>query len=433
MRSQQTPQCSMSAAQPNQSSRHTSGPAYFCRVGFAHQAITHDGGQSPPYWVVLLIASCLSNSTRLASAADILPAAPTHAVLHLANDGFVTGELQENAVGSAIRWQSPAFTAPFDFALNGVSAVHFPAPAKLPRPTGEWCFELDQGTVLFGTLIDWSGDALEIDASRIGRVRVKSSSVRRFFRSRDSGDVIYLGPSGLAGWQLSPASKAWREDFGHLATDQEGFAQGNFGIPPRAAIEFEISWKKKPDFVLALAVGDDEKSLKEAFRFEVWFDELVIQRDLDKLNLADPAEVQSIGAGPRTRPSAGLSRPESRPLPGLFGQRQQIGGDQIGPAAAADLWRGAARKRARRHPPRAVADRALDRRSAARSQSRPTSPASRRRFHRIRADFPVRRRVGRIRAACGVGRNPNSRGPRRQRFSVVPEGSPVAGRSRRIP
>jgi thiol-disulfide isomerase/thioredoxin len=248
--------------------------------------------------ILLLLATsgvCLRNGAR---AADAPAAAPARAVLHLANDGFVTGDLRENAQGSAIRWQSSAFTTPFEFALNGISAVHFPAPEKLPRPTGDWCFELDQGTVLFGSLVAWNNDDLEIDASRIGRVHIKPSSVRRFFRSRDSGDVVYLGPSGLSGWQLSPASKAWREDFGHLATDQEGFAHGNFGLPPRAAIEFEISWKKKPDFVLALAVGDDEKSRAEAFRFEVWFDNLVIQRDLSTENLADPESVQTISSGP---------------------------------------------------------------------------------------------------------------------------------------
>jgi thiol-disulfide isomerase/thioredoxin len=150
--------------------------------------------------------------------------------------------------------------------------------------------------VLFGSIVGWSRDELEIDASRIGRVRIKPSSVRRFYRSRDNGDVVYLGPSGLSGWQLSPASKAWREDFGHLATDQEGFAVGNFGLPDRAAVEFEISWKKKPDFVLALAVGDDEKSLKQAFRFEVWGNDLVVQRELE--NEADPAEIQTIASGP---------------------------------------------------------------------------------------------------------------------------------------
>ena len=265
-------------------------------MGSARQVRTLISGLIPTCRILLLLALLFFDFPLGTRAAD--DTAPARAVLHLANNGFVTGELQENGAGAALRWQSPAFTAPFNFALNEISAVHFPAPGKLPKPIGDWCFELEQGTVLFGSLIAWNGDELEIDASRIGRVRIKSSSVRRFYRSRDNGDVIYLGPSGMAGWQLAPSPKTWREDFGHLATEAEGFAQGNFGLPARAAIEFEISWKKKPDFIFALAVGDDEKSVKEAFRFEVWFDELVIQRDLDAEKLAEPAEVQAIGSGP---------------------------------------------------------------------------------------------------------------------------------------
>ncbi|MBI3864695.1 MAG: hypothetical protein HY290_22690, partial [Planctomycetia bacterium] len=150
----------------------------------------------------VLFVICLLQSSA-ASAAD----APTSsgAVLHLANDGFVAGELRENPAGSAIRWQSPAFAAPFEFPLGSVSAVHFPAPAKLPRPDAEWCFELEQGVVLFGSLVSWNSGELVVDAARIGRIHVRESSVHRFYRSRDSGDVVFLGPSGLAGWEISPA------------------------------------------------------------------------------------------------------------------------------------------------------------------------------------------------------------------------------------
>jgi thiol-disulfide isomerase/thioredoxin len=238
----------------------------------------------------------LATQHGTARAADAAASAPSRAVLNLKNDGIVTGQLQDHSSGAALRWQSPAFTSPFEFQLGSVSAVHFPAPDKLPAPTGEWCFELDQGTVLFGSLVGWASDKLEIDATRVGRVQVKPASIRRFYRVRDNGDVVYHGPSGLAGWQLTNP-KAWREDFGHLAADQESSAEARIEIPDRAAIEFEISWKKKPDFVFALASGNgDEKQLKEAFRFEVWANDLVIQRELE--NEADPAEIQKLTAGP---------------------------------------------------------------------------------------------------------------------------------------
>ena len=60
-------------------------------------------------------------------------------------------------------------------------------------------------------------------------------------------------------------------------------------------LEFEISWKNKPDFVLALGVGDDEKSIQRAFRFEVWERDLIVQRETEQE--ADVASVGEISQG----------------------------------------------------------------------------------------------------------------------------------------
>ena len=54
--------------------------------------------------------------------------------------------------------------------------------------------------------------------------------------------------------QLQPG---WRDEAGQLLTEREGASiHGDFGIPARANIEFEVSWKKKPDFVFALGTSD---------------------------------------------------------------------------------------------------------------------------------------------------------------------------------
>ena len=59
-------------------------------------------------------------------------------------------------------------------------------------------------------------------------------------------------------------------------TDRDGASiQGDFGIPDRASIEFELSWRSKADFVFALGVDDTENSVKRAFRFEAWAGDLI--------------------------------------------------------------------------------------------------------------------------------------------------------------
>jgi peroxiredoxin len=235
---------------------------------------------------------CVSLAVSLARGAEPSPpAAP--AVLHLTNGGYASGELKNSGGPSRLGWQSPLFTAPFDFDVNLVSAVHFPLPEQLPSAVGEYRFELSQGDVLFGSLASWNGETVELDVPKIGRVTARASDLARLSRWRDSAGLVYLGPNGMAGWRAPAADSGWREEFGHLATSQD-FAslRSRFDLPARAIVEFEISWKKRPAFVLALGAGDDEKQFQQAWRFEVWDGELTIHRETDSAN--DLATLQKV-------------------------------------------------------------------------------------------------------------------------------------------
>ena len=247
--------------------------------------------------------------------------------------------------------------------MDRLNAVHWPPPATPPQPEGEFCFELAGGDVVFGALLALDDKSAEIDVPRIGRTRFQRSAIHRIYRWKGSADLIYLGPNGLTGWQETlparpaastpvqfaangqpitreeppPPQKGWREESGQLVTDQEGASiQGDFGIPDRAAIEFEISWKSKPDFVLALGVNvKDSATIKRAFRFEAWGGDLVVQRELEAE--ADLAVVQELrpGAG-RAHLQVYLDQSAGRLL--VFSQSgKQLASLKVGGAGAAPL------------------------------------------------------------------------------------------------
>src|SRR5579871_3709665 len=226
-----------------------------------------------PPSAILAALAWLACSGSVAVAADPAPGP----VLHLSDGGFVAGTLKDSDGPKALRWQSPAFAGPFEFALDTIASVNFPLAATPPRPSGDFCFELAGGDVLFGSLLDLDDKAATIEAPRLGRVRVARANLHRISGWRGSNDLIYFGPNGLSGWR-EPASKkgGWREDGGQLVSDADGATLwGDLALPARANLEFEISWTKKPDFVLALGVQDSGPSIKGAFRFEVWGDDLV--------------------------------------------------------------------------------------------------------------------------------------------------------------
>jgi thiol-disulfide isomerase/thioredoxin len=242
-------------------------------------------------WPLLLVVP--SAAAEQATAAVV----PPRAVLHLYGGGFAPGELAPCSQPDILRWQASAFVSPFDFSLTAIAAVHFPIPGELPSPQGDYCFELAGGDVLFGSLSALDLKQAELEVPRLGKLHVHRSSINRMYRWKSSGDLIYLGPNGLVGWRESSAKKGWREEQGQPWTDQEGAAiRGDFRIPARSTLEFEISWKNKPDFVLALGVGDDDKSIARAFRFEVWEKDLIIQRETEQE--ADVASVGEIAQGP---------------------------------------------------------------------------------------------------------------------------------------
>lgn len=220
------------------------------------------------------------------------------AVLHLANGGFVPGELKSSEQPSIVRWQSPRFMSPFEFSIAGVSAVQYAVSSKLPKPTGEYCLELAAGDVLFGELLALTDEAAEVEVARLGRLHVKRDRIRRLYRWASGADLIYLGPNGLSEWKETATTKLWREEGGQPLTDQEGAnIRGDFHIPAQAIIEFELAWKTKPDFVFALGVNDsdDETIYKRAFRFEVWDNELVVRCELGRE--ADVDSVQEVSGG----------------------------------------------------------------------------------------------------------------------------------------
>jgi peroxiredoxin len=224
------------------------------------------------------------------------PVAPTNVpVLFLTNGGFAPGMLRDSAQPSTLSWQATPFVSPFTFELGAINALHYPAPAEQVKPSGEYCIELAGGDVLYGTLADLNDKEADLDLPRLGRLRVERGLVRRISRWK-SADVIYNGPNGLLGWKEPASSKGWREESGQPFSDVDATSiLGDFGLPALASVEVELSWKNKPDFLLALGVDDPEKSIKQAFRFEVWDKDLVAFRETERES--DVTSLREIGAG----------------------------------------------------------------------------------------------------------------------------------------
>ena len=223
------------------------------------------------------------------------PEADSAGVLRLGNGGFVAGEPLESRDPKLLRWKSPAFSAPLEFDASAVETIDRPLPKVIPSPVGEFRFELAGGDQLFGTLVGLDDKNAELDITGLGRLSVDRAHLRRIARRSGRDDVVFAGPRGLDAWKQTATDPPWRDDAGQIVTDVPGAElRGEIGLPDRAAVEIELSWKTKADFVIALGSDEDSKNLAKAFRFEVWDGDLVVERENNEK--ADLALLRPLGA-----------------------------------------------------------------------------------------------------------------------------------------
>jgi thiol-disulfide isomerase/thioredoxin len=244
-----------------------------------------------------------------------------------------------------VRWLSPAFARPLEIPLGAVTAVRFTSPGPPAGPQGEFCFELAGDDAVSGDLRAVTSDAIELESPRLGRVKLARDRIRRVYRSGGAA-VVYAGPNGLGGWKAAAGSPAWRDEAGQPATEGRGASLfADVGLPEAALVEAELSWKGRPDFVLALGVAENDAA-DQGIHFEVWGGDLVAVAE--SARDADLAVVQALSAGegrvrlrayldqtgrrftvlsPGGRPLAELAVPGKKALPRTGVRLTNNGGD----------------------------------------------------------------------------------------------------------
>jgi hypothetical protein len=221
------------------------------------------GSRLAPLWLALAVVGI---------AAPCFAPAAEPAVLDLPGGGTLPGTLLPAAAAadgprSTLVWQSPLFAAPFEFHLDEISGVRFVA-APQPAVAAPFRCQLRGGDVIDGALES-------IDATRVVMVPggkaepvVIERGIVQSISRRGAGVVgTYVGPAGLAGWQQTPDA-SWTEEAGRIAATRRGSAVSrDVGAPSRARYDIVVSWRRAPEFRIAVAAADAPRD--DAYRLEV--------------------------------------------------------------------------------------------------------------------------------------------------------------------
>ena len=219
---------------------------------------------------------------------------PAVSMLYLNDGDYFSGSVRDCSTANALRWQALGATQPFEFTADSIRSAYFAPPAKPPSPDGDYSIELSDGDVLYGSLSAITKDALEIDSTRLGHLKIARSEIHRLTPVA-SASVTYRGPNGLADWTSDNIGQ-WREEAGRLVTNKHGaIIKKEIAIPEQAHFEFEISWSKSPQFRLSFSAFDGVEERQDGYQFEVWGRKLFLVRETEHgADVATVAELDSL-------------------------------------------------------------------------------------------------------------------------------------------
>ena len=198
-------------------------------------------------------------------------AADGKAVLHWKSGDSLPGRLVRIDADEVV-WECGLFAAPLQLQRLVLSTVSF-EPSEVPSATSdEFRIVLQSGDVLFGSLHALDHQTLTVASVRHGDVRIPRQLIAGIERINHDG-LIYLGPAGREGWSGENIKKNWREETDGSLTSSTADARltRRLRSENKIAIEFILSFRRLPEFVLALG-SDDEDGL----RIETWDDALVV-------------------------------------------------------------------------------------------------------------------------------------------------------------
>ena len=201
------------------------------------------------------------------------------ATLHWVNEDTLPGTLK-GANDQHIIWGSDVFQQPVSVDYKVLKMIDFVPPETVNFPKEDFRADLATGDVLFGKLLDLTADEIVLLGKRTGEVRVNRKFVRSM-RRLNNPSLVFLGPTGLAGWKTLNAGRKIDEwsanESGHLETSkQRAELFREFDLPNQVEYEITVQSVGVPSFLIAF---NDQPY--QSVRVETWGNELVVVSDED--------------------------------------------------------------------------------------------------------------------------------------------------------
>ncbi|GIW99107.1 MAG: hypothetical protein KatS3mg111_2440 [Pirellulaceae bacterium] len=202
--------------------------------------------------------------------------------------GRITASTQEGVLG----WQALGFSTPFLFDVDAMRQVAPRAAmqrtlAILEQASQQFAIDLIDDSVVVGHLRELDAHRVVVQSMLLGTLPLKRSQVRSIRAvAAHLGAPVTTGTMDAQPWTFPRVENGWKLNAGGLVTERQGaIAVGLMELPPRARIDFTLSWKNLPDFLFlfgtdAVHVDPRRDSVSCAARLEVWDNQLALVREV---------------------------------------------------------------------------------------------------------------------------------------------------------
>ena len=198
-------------------------------------------------------------------------AAEPRFVIDLPGGGRLPGEFGRAEAAAeplkSLPWRAPQFTAPLEFWLDEIVGVRSTVTAAPPADLTGFSCRLRGGDSIDGSIQKIDATEIVLGLPDGGPLTISRDVVTGLRRRTAAAATGYVGPGGLAGWEQAPDS-AWRDEAGRIVSDRpNATVSRDVAAPARARYDIVLSWRKPPEFVLAVAAGDGKQV--DPFRLEL--------------------------------------------------------------------------------------------------------------------------------------------------------------------
>ncbi|MBI4659815.1 MAG: hypothetical protein HY735_13325 [Verrucomicrobia bacterium] len=189
------------------------------------------------------VAADTTNTTASAKNQALAPRGDFSHLLQFLDGASLHGRLQAMDTNRGVQWEHPAAKNEIDFKPEGIALIRFENVQRIGSESKPTCwFQFNNGDEVFGSLKSLETEKLRLETWFGGDLEAPRDALRAITFFPKGFAILYEGPSGPDGWNMTQGPKGWRYRDGAFVANSVGVLGRNLNLSGSCSIEFDLAW-----------------------------------------------------------------------------------------------------------------------------------------------------------------------------------------------